>query len=223
MREEVIDLINANQETLDLLRERLEMFGEKIWCYSSCLNVNASGHYLNSSLGCGASDNEWSGTIRSPTINIHDFLKKYSLVEKFPTKYQKNIIFTEPKWLIDITSKAVKEYSELKRGEEFYNLMKMAHDQGIDVKWKFEINRNLHENIALGLAIGRLLLEDNSVYPDDIGQLEAVTWFEDADELCFITEYDSSERHFTLPDSYEIPEKVLKWAEEYENLLVKKD
>jgi len=78
--------------------------------------------------------------------------------------------FTGPKWWIDLITRF---YSI--NGELIYKHTRIAYENGVPVTWKLKekINRKLHENRALALAIGRWLVNHDCIQVDQ-GDLYAV-------------------------------------------------
>jgi len=120
--------------------------------------------------------------------------------EKVPFPELEDIeIFTGPEWWID-TLKLI-SYSSYDSRLNSYEFSKKAYENGVPVTWKLKekINRKLHENRALALAIGRWLTNHAP-----IGSLVAVS------NGIFIC--TGGPEHFwgytsaTLPDYYIIPE-----------------
>jgi len=107
---------------------------------------------------------------------------------------------------------------------------KIRHDTGIEiakrfyenskdfkVTWKLKekINRKLHENRALALAIGYWLVNHDWIKVDQ-GYLYAVCGLGVSKKpfKVWYGEYWADE--CTLPDDYIIPDQVLQWMKEYQ-------
>jgi len=102
-----------------------------------------------------------------------------------------------------------------------------------NLKKKHTINRNLHENKPLAMAIGRWLVEEeyncNIVIREGNSNIAQTTLFAVIGSQ-FMMHYkvnkvvDGNERaydyqvnqHCTLPDNYKIPKQVMKWYKKYE-------
>jgi len=82
-----------------------------------------------------------------------------------------------------------------------------------------KINRKLHENRPLALAIGRGLLEGLIISDSIFIRLGAVK-VNNVGKLLFHN-VDYWKEECTLPDDYIIPEKVLQWMKEYQEQGIK--
>jgi len=104
-----------------------------------------------------------------------------------------------------------------------YSVIKALHENSKDFKVSFKlkekINRKLHENRPLALAIGRGLLEGIIISDIIFFNLGAVK-INNVGKLVFHNG-DYWDDYFTLPDDYIIPEQVLQWMKEYQEQGIK--
>jgi len=144
--------------------------------------------------------------------------------EKVPFPELEDIeIFTGPEWWID-TLKLI-NYSSYDSRLNSYESSKKAYENGVPVTWnlKEKINRKLHENIPLALAIGRLMVETAIVIKCDYGYLNAVAVFKNGKTSFIFSTNGTLDRTeiCTLPDDYIIPDQVLQWMKEYQEQGIK--
>jgi len=111
---------------------------------------------------------------------------------------------------------------ELDQVKQFYYLLESLYENSKDFKvtWKLKpkIDRRLHKNRPLALAIGRWLDEQGTeIRLDKYTDFTAVSAsgkyfflcnFKNGEQLSMLTS-------MILPDDYIIPEKVLQWMKEY--------
>jgi len=102
--------------------------------------------------------------------------------------------------------------------------VKILYENSKDFKvtWKLKekINRKLHENRTLALAIGRWLLEGGEGIHLGFGFLWAVQGTNKS--LFFVTSGPfKNQKECTLPDDYIIPDQVLQWMKEYQEQGIK--
>jgi len=101
-----------------------------------------------------------------------------------------------------------------------YSVIKALHENSKDFKVSFKlkekINRNLHENRPLALAIGRLIDEKGApikvLHDGETKNLYIVSVTGNRFKVGGSTELDC-----TIPDDYIIPEQVLQWMKEYDH------
>jgi len=110
-----------------------------------------------------------------------------------------------------------KEYEGSTISSLNYDDLKVLISIGVDVEYKLKekINRKLHENRPLALAIGRGLLEGIIISDSIFFNLGAVK-INNVGKLVFHNG-DYWDDYFTLPDDYIIPEQVLQWMKEYDH------
>jgi len=131
-----------------------------------------------------------------------------------PEWYGKNV-----PWIFSIDANVRYQFNELH--EDDFGVFKTLHENSKDFKvtWKLKekINRKLHENRPLALAIGRWLdEEDETIKIQDERYLVMIS------TTCtkFITNKDGwgkrTYNECTIPDNYIIPDQVLQWMKEYQ-------
>jgi len=114
--------------------------------------------------------------------------------------------------------------------ERRYSNIKLIHENSKDFKvtWKLKekINRKLHENRPLALAIGKVLDESRTACID-LADGTFLQYVSSTGEYFMVYSgagtnvelYDVSA--CTLPDDYIIPEQVLQWMKEYQEQGIK--
>jgi len=110
--------------------------------------------------------------------------------------------------------------------ESFYNLAKLFNENSnefkVSFKLKEKINRKLHENRPLALAIGKVLDESRTACID-LSDGTFIQYVSSTGEYFMVYSgsgtnvelYDVSA--CTLPDDYIIPDQVLQWMKEYDH------
>jgi len=120
--------------------------------------------------------------------------------------------FTGPEWWIDLITRF---YSI--NGELIYKHTRIAYENGVPVTWKLKpkIDRRLHKNRPLALAIGSALLL-GIINPVPC-QFDSIAAIGSHNGMLFYCGSDGERREVTIPDDYIIPDQVLQWMKEYDH------
>ena len=117
----------------------------------------------------------------------------------------------ENDWLGDF----IFDYVENIEPSEIYDIFKKAYENGVDVKWKLEtygIDRRLHVNRPLAIAVGKWLVENGSVQlvsEDDLFAVNAVG----RGNPFYINGFDGFDRWIseaTIAPDFKFPEELLE-------------
>jgi hypothetical protein len=112
-----------------------------------------------------------------------------------------------------------------------YPGIKLLHENSKDftVTWrtKSKINRKLHENKPLAMAMGRWIVETGAFFYTSNGHSKvmdcviSISYKENEDEekqMMFYSPQSYWKTECTIPVNYEIPEQVIQWMKEYEEV-----
>ncbi|PNX48615.1 MAG: hypothetical protein BV456_09615 [Thermoplasmata archaeon M8B2D] len=136
----------------------------------------------------------------------------------------KHLLVSLPKSVTWLISEFYGDFKDMSAIDQ-YKVAKKMYEYGLDVECKLKpkINRKLHENRPLALAIGRWLVEGNSITGVQVNEeyfLQGVMAF-DRRVYCILNngygEYSASSlTEVSIDDDFIIPEQVLQWMKEYQ-------